>query len=713
MSVKRDHFALCHFLLGDADAAFHDLARYLGFGGVLMKTGGAGRHGRLAYACLFLFLLGSTNSLAAQDAAAGTAAGRIPFDPGRPPSATIDLSAASAAMPPEIPTSVLAGVPALSGFRVSPDGMHLLARNEVDGMTRLAVLDVAGKADPFVIGVPDKWELAWYRWAVPNRVLASVSTIVPWEGDEARQTRLIVCDLRSRKIQFIGKPEEGLRGDDLTYVDPSGDWILLTVQRTIYDYPSVLRFDLSNNKSKEVVREKDDVWNWFADNSGVVRMGLGFQGKTYRVYYRQKDGDDFRVVARPKVDDDNAIFDVFRIYQGSDDGYVLSNEKTGRYALYKFNLATRELGEKIYDNPTNDIDDFDTVDDGAGLLYASYTDDRYRIHWFDPVFDDLQKGIDGGLKGRQNWMTSWARDKSVIMVWTGDSDDPGRYYLFVPNEGKMVRYYVPYPDLKPATLAASQYVIYKVRDGLDIPAYLTLPKGRPAEGLPLVILPHGGPYEVRDDRSFDTQVQLLANRGYAVLQPNYRGSGGYGKDFSDKGFGQWGRAMQDDLDDGMDWLVKQGIVDPKRVCIVGASYGGYAALWGAIRNPERYRCAASFAGVTDLGRQLKYDNDFFIAKKYQKDWRDRIRGATDFDMNSVSPVYQAAQVKVPLLITHGEDDTNVPFKQAKAFVDALQKAGKSFEFHSYEDEGHGFDKVADEQDWLDRLEAFLTKYNPA
>lgn len=639
------------------------------------------------------------------------ASAAVAQEPPAPPTAENAKTATQA--PPKIPTSAFAEIPAMRGFVVSPDGRNLLARAEVDGHTRLVIVNLQGQAQPFVIGVPDDNDLVNYRWAGNSRVLFSVGGPVDWFGDEARATRLHVYDMQSGKHQFIGKRDEGLDGDDVLYVDPDGQWILLAFQRTIFDFPSVNRVDLATGKMVEVVRARDNIYQWIADNRGVVRMGLGVFGQSYRVLYRRTESEEFKLVAKPKVGDDNAIYDVLRIYQDSDEGYVLSNEKSGRYALYKFNLATRELGELVFGNPANDINDFDTSPDGKAPLFASYSDDRQRIHWFDPVFGQLQTWIDTGLKDKQNWMTSWSRGKQVVMVWTGDSNDPGRYYLFYPGNGQMNLYYVPNKALKPSQLVKSEYVTYKARDGLDIPAYLTLPKGREPKGLPLIVLPHGGPFGVRDELTYDAEVQFFANRGYAVLQPNFRGSGGYGKTFSDKGYGQWGRLMQDDLDDGMDWLVKRGIVDAGRVCIVGSSYGGYAALWGAIRNPERYRCAASFAGVADLRRQLKYDLNFFIAKKYQRDWRDKVRGAESFDMGSVSPVAQAERLKVPVLIAHGERDTNVPFKQSKALVEALKKAGKTYEFHSYPEEGHGFERSEDMKDWLDRLEAFLTKYNPA
>jgi dipeptidyl aminopeptidase/acylaminoacyl peptidase len=630
-----------------------------------------------------------------------------------PPALSPAAIAAQEAVPPIIPSAAFAEVPWYSDFKISPDGHHLLARSNQDKQTKLVVFDLLGKAEPFAMTIPEKFELANYRWAGSKRLLISLATTVPWYGDEARATRLLSYDIETREPKFVGRKQQGLEGDDVLYVDPDGAWILLSIQKTIYEYPSVFRFDLATGESKEVTKARSYIWEWIADNAGVVRMGLGFSGRTYRVVYRRAEGEDFQTIAKPKVDDEDAILDVIRVYQGSDEGYTLSNENSGRYALYRFNLATREIGEKVYDHPVNDITDYDTTADGKQLLYASYTDDRERIHFFDKELSELQGLIDGGLKGRQNWMTSWSRNKGVIMVWSGDSNDPGRYYIFEPAQGKMTRYFVPFAGLKPADLPKTRYVTYKARDGLEIPAYLTLPKGRPAKGLPLVILPHGGPYGVRDDLNFNTEVQFLVNRGYAVLQPNFRGSSGYGKEFSDKGYGQWGRTMQDDLDDGMDWLAKEGIIDPKRVCLVGSSYGGYAALWGAIRNPERYRCAVSFAGVTDLKRQLSYQLDFFISKKYQSDWRERVRGAADFDMASVSPVQQAVKLQVPVLIAYGEQDTTVPPRQSKMLIDALKLAGKKFETHSYADEGHGLDKPENLKDWLDRLEKFLAAHNPA
>jgi dipeptidyl aminopeptidase/acylaminoacyl peptidase len=270
----------------------------------------------------------------------------------------------------------------------------------------------------------------------------------------------------------------------------------------------------------------------------------------------------------------------------------------------------------------------------------------------------------------------------------------------------------PFDRLVGKQLADMESVSYAARDGLDIPAYLTLPPGRPAKDLPLVIMPHGGPF-ARDEWGYDVWAQFLASRGYVVLQPNFRGSTGFGRQFVEKGNGQWGRGMQDDIDDGVKWLVGRGLVDARRVCIMGASFGGYAAEWAAVRNPDIYRCAISFAGVSDISAQLKYDRKFLIAARYYRNWRDRVQGSDGIKLDSLSPAKRAADLKVPILIAHGDADTNVPPIQSKMLFDALTKLGRPPEYYVYKGEGHGFTKPEDQIDFLKKVAAFLAKYNPS
>jgi dipeptidyl aminopeptidase/acylaminoacyl peptidase len=620
----------------------------------------------------------------------------------------------SAASPPRIiPTADFAHDPLITGPVLSPDGARLVGRMFRGGKTILAVHTLAGQAKTQYVGLPEDNDLRWYRWAGDNRVLISTARTVPYFDDEAVMTRLFVWDLKTGAITLVGSKGAGLEGDDVLYVDPTGEWILLSFQVSIYDYPSVSRVDLSTNKMARVIQARDDVWDWYADSAGVVRSGVGFTSTGWSMIYRSNEGEKFRKLGRAKYDDEDAALDLIRLAVDSDEGFVLNNRETGRFALYRYNFATKALGEKVLDSPTNDITDYQTTSDGRELKAAWFTDDRDRIVWFDPKMKKVQADIDNAIKGNENWIVSRSRDDSAMIIWTGSSNNPGSLYLYRPELGAMKRIARINETLKPGELARTRYVTYTARDGLKIPAYLTLPVGRPEKGLPLIVMPHGGPYGVRDKSDYDPEVQFLANRGYAVLQPNFRGSDGYGKTFYEKGEGQWGRAMQDDLDDGMDWLVKDGVVDPKRVCIIGASYGGYAALWGATRNPERYRCAASYAGVSDLKRQLNYQLAFKISTRYRKDWRKKVQGNPEFDTRSVSPLYTVDRLTVPVLLGHGDADQTVPFKQSKLYVDALKKAGKSVEFVTFAKEGHGFSSDATMKEWFDRLEAFLAKHNPA
>jgi dipeptidyl aminopeptidase/acylaminoacyl peptidase len=254
-------------------------------------------------------------------------------------------------------------------------------------------------------------------------------------------------------------------------------------------------------------------------------------------------------------------------------------------------------------------------------------------------------------------------------------------------------------------------VSYRARDGLVIPAYLTLPADQEPKNLPLVLLPHGGPH-ARDAVGFDYFAQFLASRGYAVFQPNFRGSAGYGSEFLAKGFGQWGTGMQDDLTDGLQWLIGEGTVDPKRVCIVGGSYGGYAALMGAIRTPELYRCAVSWAGVTDVPAMMQHDKSQLLPERYRR-WRNRVRGKGDANLKDVSPVRRAREVGIPVLLMHGTEDDNVPFRQATEFVKAMNKANKPIEFIQFEGTEHVLQKSDDRIRFLREVESFLARHNPA
>lgn len=590
--------------------------------------------------------------------------------------------------------------------QISPDGKHVAYQVFINDTSHLVILNTVTEEQKR-LEAPD---ILWFRWAGNQRILTGVSGFLT-------VSNIYIYDLESNNYDAVGHEALSFTGSEIIYVDPKGAYFLESKQKSILESPSVYRVTIKDNIVTRLVKAQKDIWNWYADKDGVVRVGTSAFGYNIKIYYRRSNDEKFirtQKISTKDPDDKNkqSLFAFNDIATGTDQGYVMSNQESDRFALYNYNYFTGEIGEKVFEHKRNDISNYQLNSAGDGLLSAQYTDDVDRVYWFDKGLETTQKLLEEALPGQEVWMSSFSDDKSLIIVFTTSSTDPGSYYLFKKNSKELIRLGGVNDFIEPQKMSVSKYVQYEARDGVTIYSYLTLPKGRDPKNLPLIILPHGGPYGVRDNGDYDPEVQFLVNRGYAVLQPNFRGSDSYGEDFFELGVGQIGRKMQDDLDDGMDWLVRRGIADPNRVCLVGSSYGGYAALWGAIRNPERYRCAASFAGVTDWNLQLKFDKRFFQSR-HARDWRETVRGDIEFDLDTVSPTRNIEKLIRPILLTHGDGDSNVPFDQYEIMVKAAEKANVEIETHVYEGEGHGLSEEKNRIDWYNRLEAFLTQHNPA
>lgn len=635
-----------------------------------------------------------------------------------PAGAAAAVPAVSQAKPGKLPLSAFIQQSYLHGALISPDGKRLLLSVAKDGDNTLAVVDSVGKKVEFTHRISGDQELNWFRFAGNDKFIFSVSATGGFEGEEIRFWRLLAADIATGQIHYIGRRSEGILGDDVLYVDPAGQYVVMSVQASVFDWPAVWRFPLDATAAKAaklIQAQRTGVWNWFADDQGAVRMGLQSDGEKLNILYRKAPADSLKSIAiLTKKEIEDQIWDVERIVSGSDEGYAFQKDAAGFNRLVKFNYSTRTAGDVVFAPANADVTDVG-YDAGGKPVAAYYTDDHDRIEWLDPKMARVQRALERALPQSQVWIISRSQDDAKMIVWSGNENNPGAFFVFDNVAKKLDALHVAQQDLSLASLATPKAVDYKARDGVNIHAYLTLPPGRAAKGLPLVILPHGGPYGIRDKLDYSNEVQFLANRGYVVLQPNYRGSDGYGDSFYKLGDGQIGRAMQDDLDDGMDWLVKEGIVDAKRVCIVGSSYGGYAAVWGVIRNPDRYRCAASFAGVMNWKRQLKYQNNQESDGSERKGWSRKVRGGTDgnFDLAMISPAQQVARLTRPVLLVHGDKDTRVPFSQYKEMVELAGKANIPLETLVMPGEGHGFSRSADEEKWYASLETFLGKHNPA
>ncbi|ANK13875.1 hypothetical protein A9D12_13935 [Erythrobacter neustonensis] len=593
--------------------------------------------------------------------------------------------------------------------RLSPDAKKFSYMRDGGGATHLIVLDTAtGKVARAFAASPND-DFQWYRWVSKDKLLLSAATSAKFFGEDVRFTRLVLLDVATGAMTRLFPKSAVVDGDDVIHVAKDGSHVLVSIQPSITEYPAVMRHELApDGKITTIERPREVPYDWMADDSGVVRLGIAYVGDKEKVYYRAAGSKELKPM--PKAADGEPGWEAIHIPGDSDIGYVLSDGEKGRVALRRFDFAKRQMLDTVFEHPDWDIESVSFRD---GKPYAAYyTAERDEVHWFDEAAAAQYKALRKALGNGDIWITSRAEQDKMMLVYAGDEADPGVLYMFDPAARYMRELSQYRPELDFQALARPKPIRYTARDGMAITGYLTLPRGRAPRNLPLIVMPHGGPYGIRDKLEYNDEVQLLANRGYAVLQPNYRGSGGYGEALFEAGVGEIGRKMQDDIDDAMDWAVKEGIADPARVCVVGGSYGGYAALWSVLRNPERYRCAASWAGVTDWGKLLTYDRRY-LSPKVNKWWSARVRGkGKTQELGEVSPYRAAGQLSRPVLLAHGTKDQRVPLSQYTIFERAARGAPVPPQTLVIEGEGHSFSKPESAQAWYEALDAFLARHNP-
>jgi dipeptidyl aminopeptidase/acylaminoacyl peptidase len=385
----------------------------------------------------------------------------------------------------------------------------------------------------------------------------------------------------------------------------------------------------------------------------------------------------------------------------------------GRRAVFEFDIAARKLGDLVFSHPVVDVDglEFD-VGARAHVIGVRYTVDRPMIHFFDPLlgrdYRELDRIFDKEFGAPVYHDTiSESADGNRQIIYVTSEIQPPIYYLFDRTNRTIGRILEERPELKPANLAPTRRFTYEARDGLKIPAYVTLPRGVEPRNLPAVILIHGGPH-ARDSIEWDREVQLLANRGFAVLQVNFRGSTGFGVDFLRAGYREWGQKIQDDISDGVKWLIARGIADADRIGIMGTSFGGYATLAGLFKTPQLYRAGVAYAPVTDIETTLKDDKWY----DWDYDSQETRVGGEHGDLERLranSPLRHVEEIRAPVLLGHGENDQRVNVRQSRRMADALKGAGKDYQYLEFPNEVHGFLLESNRVKWYEAVSAFFEK----
>lgn len=633
--------------------------------------------------------------------------------------------------PALIPVEKFAEGAKFSRARLSPDGRYVACMQDSDGDQWLIVLDLDTKKsfriDPGRTLTGLRKDVASFRW-ISNRRISFLTTV--FDGQALTGVSAVDCDGRNW-VAFAGPDaspysEDPLRATQIIHSFGDPEQHVLMIDRGDGEgrdlvYPDVVKVSTLTRQVETVVKNPGNVVSWVPDRNGVIRLGLTRGDGGAGVIYRESAQDKWRNLPPPE-ERHGGVSPLGFSYDGKKLLVAAENDQRRR-AVYYYDLETGKLGEPIASHPRFDIvpERGSPAIDGVSLsgpvtselaedvIGVRYIDDGPRILWLDPGFETLQRALDSRFKDTVNLIISRSQDEKRFLLLTFSDRNPGTYYLVdfkgaKPAISRLADRFENYPV---AAMVSMYPISYPARDGETIHGYLTLPAGDRKTGLPLVVMPHGGPF-VRDSWQCNQMVQFLANRGYAVLQMNFRGSPGYGTEFYRKGKREIGRGMQDDIEDGTRWAIAKKIADPGRIAVVGGSYGGYAALFALGHNPELYRCGVSIAGVTDWTDIIKErkGEEYKYAYRHFREWIGDPK--LDF-LATVSPVNFANKITVPVFIVHGKDDRTVPPKQARKMVDALEKAGRPPQTLYFSGEGHSFTKEKNRAKLYAEIEKFLAK----
>ena len=611
-------------------------------------------------------------------------------------------------LPDAVPIEAFAELPEIADAELSPDGTKVAAKMSIAGEQVLVVHPLFGGSQAAALRSGNV-DLNWWSWVNDDWLAVGIGDEQRVYNEDMYIRGVLGVSADMKKINKIDRDRSGVEADDVIWIARDGSPKLLlsksTGIETLSDwYPSVFDVDVSTGKAKKIVSSVEQVWEWRADGGGNVRFGTMYRdGERRGILYRGPEGGKFQRVMLGKREERSIPEPVIFRKDGS---AIAFDDGDGRSAVYELALPSFTLGKKLFSNDRYDIDRVTLNAQRDDIAAFVFTDKRRRREWLDPEFKEIHDALEKTLGSGNAYITSWSRDRKKLLLEIGEPSQAGALYYWNTDGNQMDRIAWNNKILKSRKLSPVSTVEYKARDGTAIEAVLTLPRGRAHKDLPLIVMPHGGP-GARDSEGFDFWAQFLAEQGYAVIQPNYRGSTGYGKAFLDLGKGQWGLKMQDDLIDAVGWASSQGLADPKRVCIAGASYGGYAAMRAAYRDSQHYRCSISYAGISDLKAMLRYDQNL-LGKKVVDYWKSQ---ATDFD--AVSARFHAASFGMPILISHGVVDKRVPVKQSRMLVSELQKAGKPYVYVEQKKGDHHFSRSEDRLEFLKAMKAFLDEHNPA
>ncbi len=597
-----------------------------------------------------------------------------------------------------IPMKAFFKNPERTGFELSPDGRYLAFMKPWKNRMNVFIKKIGEPGENRVTRATAR-DVAGHFWANNNRI----AFIQDRGGNE--NFHLFAVNIDGKNLKDL-TPFEDVRVNIVDALEDISNEMLIGMNRRNPQVFDVYRINIDTGDMKMIAENPGNIQGWLTDNDGKLRMAMTTDGVNHSILYRQTEKKPFRTIATTNFRE--KLFPLFFTY---DNQYVYMASNLGRdkTAIYKYDIVNNKKLELIYEHPDVDVTGLLRSKKRKKITGAVHVTDKRHYHFFDKQRKDLQTDLEKRLPGYEVVIASSSRDETKILVRTYSDKSLGAYYFYDLDSKAFMKIVDVSPWLDEDEMCDQKPISYESRDGLTIHGYLTLPKGKAIKNLPVVVNPHGGPWS-RDHWGFNPEVQFLANRGYAVLQMNFRSSTGYGKAFWQAGFKKWGKEMQNDISDGVGWLIGKGIADPARIGIYGASYGGYATLAGLAFTPDLYACGVDYVGVSNIftllatlppywepGRQMFYEmvGDPITDRELLKE---------------VSPVFHADKIKAPLFVAQGANDPRVKKAESDQIVNALKKRGIDVPYMVKENEGHGFHNEENRFDFYRAMEVFLGKH---
>jgi len=637
---------------------------------------------------------------------------------------TEESTANDAAKP--LPASDFYQMQSMRNAQVSPDGNFIVALKNIEDTTAIVTINM-NTGESFYPAKTDnkKFKFNWIRWANNDRILVSLRYIMNEDvpGVSFYETRLISMDAKkaSTMINMVKPPvyngattyggiQPGQFQDKVLGSVPNDqNNVYMGIDLEIQGRPGVYKVNINSAKASLVKKADSRISQWVLDAQGIARAGSGYNDDDRKVSIRVLDPTTNKwVTAWEYVVLDEPEISVLGFGKNPAEMYMLADHN-GRQALFKVDLSKegypKELilsdekrdieGDLIYSKELNDV---------VGIYYNDGEDKS--IFWQND-YKKFQLGLNKALPGASNYITSLSDDGRKYTLFSTDGISPGTIYYGNRDTKQLVAVAAPFPNLTDDVLVKKELLNYKARDGLELDGYLSRPKNNKDKPIATIILPHGGPM-AEDGAGFDSFSSFLTNRGYAVFQPNFRGSSGRGHEFMIKAVASMGLAMQDDLEDAAQFLISKKIADPQKMCIVGASYGGYAALMGATKTPDLFKCAISFAGISDI-KKLRGISRYTGNKNTM---REQLGNDMD-QLKNTSPINMVDKIQIPILLIHGSKDASVPVEQSRIMADELKSQHKVYQYIELDGGSHHLDTLQDRKQTFEAMETFLKKYLPA